>query len=53
MCEFIEAAFGYESRDADLELLGMTPPGQGLRQLQERFNGWHRWESQVVSMEMA
>jgi GDPmannose 4,6-dehydratase len=37
--------------DADLELLGVTPPGQGLRMLQERFTGWHRWESQVVSME--
>lgn len=37
--------------DADLELLGVTPPGQGVRSLQHRFNGWHRWESQVVSME--
>lgn len=37
--------------DADLELLGVTPPGQGLRQLKERFKGWDRWESQVVSME--
>lgn len=39
--------------DADLELLGVTPPGQGLRSLQERFSDWHRWESQVVSMERA
>jgi GDPmannose 4,6-dehydratase len=39
--------------DADLELLDVTPPGQGLRALQGRFNGWHRWESQVVSMETA
>jgi GDPmannose 4,6-dehydratase len=39
--------------DADLTLLGVTPPGQGLRMLSERFGGWHRWESQVVSMEMA
>lgn len=38
--------------DADLTLLGVTPPGQGLRSLQERFSGWHRWESQVVSMEV-
>ena len=37
--------------DADLTLLGVTPPGQGLRSLQARFSGWHRWESQVVSME--
>jgi GDPmannose 4,6-dehydratase len=38
--------------DADLELLGVQPPGQGLRSLSERFAGWHRWESQVVSMEL-
>ena len=36
-----------------LELLGVTPPGQGLRSLQGRFNPWHRWESQVISMETA
>lgn len=39
--------------DADLALLGVTPPGQGIYSLQERFKGWHRWESQVVSMEAA
>jgi len=59
-----KAAFGWEPKvgfeqlvqimvDADLELLGVTPPGQGLRALQARFNGWHRWESQVVSMEQS
>lgn len=37
--------------DADLELMGLTPPGEGKRLLSERFSGWHRWESQVVSME--
>lgn len=37
--------------DADLELLGVTPPGQGLRSLHNRFEPWHRWESQVASME--
>jgi len=41
------------SRSTSLELLGVTSPGQGLRQLKERFNGWHRWESQVVRMERA
>ncbi|MCE7979637.1 MAG: GDP-mannose 4,6-dehydratase [Caldilinea sp. CFX5] len=57
-----KAAFGWEAKvrfkqlvqimlDADLELLGVTPPGQGLRSLQNRFSDWHRWESQVVSME--
>jgi GDPmannose 4,6-dehydratase len=37
--------------DADLELSGLTPPGEGKRILTDRFGGWHRWESQVVSME--
>ena len=57
-----KAALGWEAQvrfrqlvqimlDADLELLGVTPPGQGLRSLQERFASWHRWESQEVSME--
>jgi GDPmannose 4,6-dehydratase len=57
-----KGAFGWEAKvrfkqlvqimlDADLELLGVTPPGQGLRAIQNRFSDWHRWESQVVSME--
>jgi len=37
--------------DADLELAGMEAPGDGRRILVERFGNWHRWESQVVSME--
>jgi GDPmannose 4,6-dehydratase len=37
--------------DADLELVGQSCPGVGRRILEERFNGWHRWEHQVVSME--
>lgn len=37
--------------DADMELQGLTPPGEGLRILKEKFGGWHRWEHQVVSME--
>jgi GDPmannose 4,6-dehydratase len=37
--------------DADLELAGQACPGEGMRILQERFTGWHRWEHQVVSME--
>lgn len=37
--------------DADLELAGQTCPGDGMRILQSRFTGWHRWEHQVVSME--
>jgi GDPmannose 4,6-dehydratase len=37
--------------DADLELVGLNSPGEGRRILQERFKGWHTWESQVISME--
>ncbi|GAP18693.1 GDP-mannose 4,6-dehydratase [Levilinea saccharolytica] len=37
--------------DADLELAGLPCPGEGRSILQEKFGGWHRWESQVVSME--
>jgi len=37
--------------DADLELIGEKSPGEGKKILAEKFNGWHRWEHQVVSME--
>ena len=37
--------------DADLELAGQKSPGEGRKILEERFGGWHRWDSQVVSME--
>jgi GDPmannose 4,6-dehydratase len=37
--------------DADMELVGLTPPGNGLKILKEKFTGWHRWEHQVISME--
>lgn len=37
--------------DADLELLGEKCPGEGRKILEERFDGWHKWEHQVVSME--
>ncbi len=36
--------------DADLELMGLEPPGEGRRLLAKRFDGWHRWEDQVRSM---
>ena len=28
-----------------------SPPGEGLKILENRFNSWHRWEHQVISME--
>ncbi len=37
--------------DADLELTGLNPIGDGRRVLDEKFGDWHRWEDQVVSME--
>ncbi len=37
--------------DADLELLNLPKPGEGKRIIDEKFNGWHRWEHQVVSMD--
>jgi GDPmannose 4,6-dehydratase len=37
--------------DADLELRGLKSPGDGRRILEEKFDAWHRWEDQVISME--
>ena len=37
--------------DADLEYYGLESPGEGKRIIDESFNGWHRWEHTVVSME--
>lgn len=37
--------------DADLELKGQLCPREGKKVLEERFDGWHRWEHQVITME--
>ncbi len=37
--------------DADMELIGMESLGDGKRILAEKFDGWHHWKDQVVSME--
>lgn len=37
--------------DADLELVGLPSPGEGRNILANRFDDWHRWEDQVISME--
>jgi GDPmannose 4,6-dehydratase len=37
--------------DADMEKVGLTPPGEGCQILLNRFSEWHRWEQQVVSMD--
>ena len=36
--------------DADLELIDQKSPGKGKEIIETKFNGWHRWEFQVVSM---
>jgi GDPmannose 4,6-dehydratase len=36
-----------------MELAGLPAPGEGRRILRQRFDGWHRWEDQVGSMELA
>ena len=37
--------------DADLERLGQEAPGEGEKIVTERFDDWHNWEDQVISME--
>jgi len=36
--------------DADMEAIGLTPPGEGKRILEEKFTGWHRWETGVTAV---
>lgn len=36
--------------DADLQLAGLEPLGEGKRIIEEKFGNWHRWDAQVVSM---
>ena len=37
--------------DADLELMGLNHPGEGRKIIDEKFNGWHRWDDQVKTMD--
>jgi GDPmannose 4,6-dehydratase len=37
--------------DADLELLGLESPGEGRKILELHHGKWHRWDTQVVSMD--
>jgi len=37
--------------DADLELAGLEPPGEGRKLLAIHHGNWHRWDSQVISMD--
>lgn len=37
--------------DADLELAGLPSPGEGKRIIEKHHKEWHRWDTQVVSMD--
>jgi GDPmannose 4,6-dehydratase len=37
--------------DADMEIVGLSPPGEGRQVLKERFDEWHKWETEVIAME--
>lgn len=36
--------------DADMEAIGLTPPGEGKRILEEKFSGWHHWDNSVKAV---
>jgi GDPmannose 4,6-dehydratase len=36
--------------DADLELVGLDSPGDGKGIVKKKFDDWHKWEDQVISM---
>ena len=38
--------------DADLEILGLTSPGEGRRIVDDCFGGWHTWGAQVISTKL-
>ncbi|MCH8094770.1 MAG: GDP-mannose 4,6-dehydratase [Chloroflexi bacterium] len=36
--------------DADLEMVGLDPIGEGMRILEDNFGDWHRWENGVTAV---
>jgi GDPmannose 4,6-dehydratase len=36
--------------DADMEAVGLKPPGQGRKILQEKLGDWHQWHSSVTDL---
>ena len=36
--------------DADFEMVGLDPIGEGMRILEDNFGGWHRWENGVTAV---
>lgn len=36
--------------DADMAAIGLAPPGEGKRILDEKFTGWHQWDTGVKAV---
>jgi GDPmannose 4,6-dehydratase len=36
--------------DADMEAIGLTPPGRGRKVLQEKLGNWHQWHNSVTKV---
>lgn len=36
--------------DADMEAMGVEPPGEGKRILEQKFTGWHSWDTSVSAL---
>lgn len=36
--------------DADMEAIGLEPIGEGKRIMEEKFTGWHRWDTGVKAV---
>ena len=36
--------------DADLEMVGLEPIGEGVQILKDNFGNWHRWENSVTAV---
>jgi len=36
--------------DADMEAIGLEPIGEGKRTMEEKFTGWHRWDTGVKAV---
>lgn len=36
--------------DADMEMVGLKPIGEGLKVLERHFGNWHRWETGVTAV---
>ncbi len=36
--------------DADMQVIGLTPIGEGEKIMKEKFTGWHRWDNSVKAL---